>query len=86
MQICRAAVAICLELGELIARDALNREESCGGHYREEFKTEEGEALRDDEKFCYAAAWEYKGAKEEPVLHKEELEFDVVELATRSYK
>ncbi len=79
-------VADFLELGELIARDARNRNESCGGHFREEYKTEEGEARRDDENYAYAAAWEHTGDGSEPKLHKEALEFDVVQLATRSYK
>ena len=79
-------VADFLELGELFAKDALQREESCGGHFREEHQTPEGEALRDDEKFRYVAAWEFKGEPKDAVLHKEELIFDNVELKTRSYK
>jgi succinate dehydrogenase / fumarate reductase flavoprotein subunit len=79
-------VADFLELGELMCLDALHREESCGGHFREEFQTEEGEALRDDERFAYVAAWEYKGPDQTPELHKEPLEFDYVPLAQRSYK
>ncbi|HEY9843238.1 MAG TPA: hypothetical protein V6D23_22400, partial [Candidatus Obscuribacterales bacterium] len=79
-------VADFLELGELMALDALMREESCGGHFREEYQTEEGEALRNDEAFAYAAAWEYSGHPSEPVLHKEQLIFENVELAQRSYK
>ncbi|MFI3280649.1 MAG: fumarate reductase/succinate dehydrogenase flavoprotein subunit [Rikenellaceae bacterium] len=75
-----------LELGELMARDALNREESCGGHFREEHQTEEGEALRNDEEFVYAAVWEYTGAESEPVLHKEPLNFEFVKPAQRNYK
>lgn len=75
-----------LELGELMARDALNRRESCGGHFREESQTEENEAKRDDENFCYGAVWEYKGENQEPVLHKEPLTFDNVPLTQRSYK
>ncbi len=74
-----------MELSELMARDALQREESCGGHFREEHQTPDGEALRNDEKFCYAAAWEYKN-NETPELHKEYLEFDNVKLTQRSYK
>lgn len=74
-----------LELGELMAHDALERNESCGGHFREEYQ-DDGEAKRDDVNFCYAAAWEWGGAKTAPVLHKEELQFDNVHLATRSYK
>jgi succinate dehydrogenase / fumarate reductase flavoprotein subunit len=79
-------VADFLELGELICRDALHREESCGGHFREEYQTEEGEALRNDEQFAYAAAWEYTGQGAEPRLHREPLEFEYVHLAQRSYK
>lgn len=79
-------VADFLELGELFARDALERNESCGGHFREEYQTEEGEALRDDENFTYVSAWEYTGKPSEAVLHKEDLIFDNVELKTRSYK
>jgi succinate dehydrogenase / fumarate reductase flavoprotein subunit len=79
-------VADFLELGELICLDALHREESCGGHFREEFQTEDGEALRDDEHFAYVAAWEFKGLDRTPELHKEPLEFDYVHLAQRSYK
>jgi succinate dehydrogenase / fumarate reductase flavoprotein subunit len=79
-------VADFLELGELICRDALHREESCGGHFREEHQTEDGEAKRDDEHFAYAAAWEWRGEGQEPCLHKEPLVFENVKLATRSYK
>jgi len=79
-------VADFLELGELMARDALNRTESCGGHFREESQTEEGEAKRDDENFAYVAAWEYKGDNEEPVLHKEHLKFEAIQLVQRNYK
>ncbi|MBO2543341.1 fumarate reductase/succinate dehydrogenase flavoprotein subunit [Salegentibacter sp. BDJ18] len=79
-------VADFLELGELFAKDALHREESCGGHFREEYQTEEGEALRDDENFKYVAAWEYKGKPADAVLHKEDLVFENIELKTRSYK
>ncbi|MFR9644884.1 MAG: fumarate reductase/succinate dehydrogenase flavoprotein subunit, partial [Rikenellaceae bacterium] len=75
-----------LELGELMARDALNREESCGGHFRTEFQTEEGEALRDDENFVYAAVWEYMGEDTAPVLHKEMLNYEFVKPAQRNYK
>ena len=75
-----------LELGELFAMDALNRNESCGGHFREEYQTPEGEALRDDENYSYVAAWEYKGEIAESVLHKEELKFEFIELKQRSYK
>ncbi|AXG74026.1 fumarate reductase/succinate dehydrogenase flavoprotein subunit [Flavobacterium arcticum] len=79
-------VADFLELGELFAKDALHRNESCGGHFREEYQTEEGEAQRDDENFAYVAAWEYKGKPSEAVLHKEDLVFDNVKLVQRSYK
>ena len=79
-------VADFIELSELIVRDALNRRESCGGHFREEMQTEEGEAKRDDENFAYVAAWEYKGENAEPELHKEQLEFKEIKLATRNYK
>ena len=75
-----------LEFGELMVRDALHREESCGGHFRVEHKTPEGEALRDDENFAYVAAWEYTQDLSNPVLHKEHLEFDEVPLSQRSYK
>ncbi len=75
-----------LEFGELLAKDALVREESCGGHFRTEHQYDDGEAKRDDENFCYAAAWEFKGAGKEPELHKEPLKFDNVHLAVRSYK
>jgi succinate dehydrogenase / fumarate reductase flavoprotein subunit len=75
-----------LELGELMAIDALNREESCGGHFREEFQTEEGEALRNDKDFTYVAAWEFKGIDKDPVLHKEALNFEYIEVKQRNYK
>jgi succinate dehydrogenase / fumarate reductase flavoprotein subunit len=79
-------VADFLEFAELLVRDSLHREESCGGHFREEHQTEDGEAKRDDENFAYAAAWEFKGVGEASELHKESLEFEEVHLATRSYK
>lgn len=79
-------VADFLELGELFAKDALHREESCGGHFREEYQTDEGEALRDDENFMYVAAWEYTGDPGSEILHKEELNFENIEVKTRSYK
>ena len=79
-------VADFLEFAEIFAYDALNREESCGAHFREEYQTDDGEALRNDKKFAYVAAWEYKGDGQKPELHKEPLEFENVELATRSYK
>ncbi|GGE38327.1 fumarate reductase/succinate dehydrogenase flavoprotein subunit [Psychroflexus planctonicus] len=79
-------VADFLELGELFAKDALDRNESCGGHFREEYQTPEGEALRDDENYRYVSAWEYKGEPKDAVLHKEELIFENIELKTRSYK
>ena len=79
-------VADFLEFAELMCLDALHREESCGGHFRVEHQTEEGEALRDDDNFAYVAAWEFTGVDEKPTLHKEELGFEAVELAQRSYK
>lgn len=79
-------VADFLELGELFAKDALHRNESAGGHFREEYQTEDGEALRDDENFKYAAAWEYQGEPKDAMLHKEELKYENIELKTRSYK
>ena len=79
-------VADFLELGELLCRDALHREESCGGHFREEHQTDDGEAKRDDERFAYVAAWEYAGADQPPRLHREPLSFEYVHLAQRSYK
>lgn len=79
-------VADYMEFGELLALDALHRKESCGGHFREESQTPDGEAKRDDDQFSYVAAWEYKGPNQEPVLHKEPLKFDYVELKQRSYK
>jgi len=78
-------VADFLELGELMCIDALNRKESCGGHFREESQTKEGEAERDDENFMYVAAWENKGNNTYEV-HKEELKYEVVKVAARSYK
>lgn len=75
-----------LELGELMCMDALNREESAGGHFREEYQTEEGEALRRDDEFAFVSAWEFGGDPSKPTHHKEELEFENVELKTRSYK
>jgi succinate dehydrogenase / fumarate reductase flavoprotein subunit len=79
-------VADFLELGELICLDALEREESCGGHFREEYQTEEGEAKRDDEHFCHVAVWEHAGEGKRPVRHVEPLQFEFVHLAQRSYK
>jgi succinate dehydrogenase / fumarate reductase flavoprotein subunit len=79
-------VADHLEFGELLCRDALERRESCGGHFREEYQTDEGEAQRDDENFAHAAVWEYKGKDQVPARHQEELQFDNVKLAVRSYK
>ena len=75
-----------LELAQLMCTDALNRNESCGGHFREEYQTPEGEALRDDANYAYVAAWEYSGDPGAPTLHKEALEFEYVKLAQRSYK
>ncbi len=75
-----------IEIGELMARDALNRNESCGGHFREEMQTEEGETKRDDENYMYVAAWEYMGDGVEPTLHKENLNYEYIKIATRNYK
>ena len=79
-------VADFMELGELMARDALDREESCGGHFREEHQTDDGEAVRDDENFSHVSSWEFKGDDKEPVKHKEELNFEFVTPTQRSYK
>ncbi|MDR2562649.1 MAG: fumarate reductase/succinate dehydrogenase flavoprotein subunit [Prevotellaceae bacterium] len=75
-----------IEIGELMALDALNRKESCGGHFREEMQTEDGETKRDDENFMYVSAWEYKGEGNKPELHKEELKYEFVKPSTRNYK
>jgi len=75
-----------IDFGELLCRDALERNESCGGHFREEYQTKDGEATRDDENFAHAAVWEYKGEGKTPVRHKEELQYENVKLAVRSYK
>ena len=75
-----------LEIGELMAYDALNRRESCGGHFREEMQTEDGETKRDDKNYMYVAAWEYKGEDKEPELHKEELKYENIHVVTRNYK
>ena len=79
-------VADFMELGELMCIDALHREESCGGHFRAESQTPEGEALRHDDKFLYVAAWEFAGDGEAPILHKEDLIYNDIELKQRSYK
>ncbi|MEE8133413.1 MAG: hypothetical protein V3T56_00050 [Gemmatimonadales bacterium] len=79
-------VADFFEFAELMCVDALHREESCGGHFREEFQTEEGEALRNDDDFAYVAAWDFNGVGEQPMLLKENLEFEHVPLSQRSYK
>ena len=79
-------VADFLELAELMCSDALQREESCGCHFREEFQTPDGEAQRNDQQFCYVSAWEYGGSNNLPVLHKEPLSFEHVPLTQRSYK
>ena len=79
-------VADFFELAELMCFDALQREESCGGHFRTEHQTPDGEALRDDEHFAYVAAWEFTGEGKPPVLHKEPLEFEEVHFSQRSYK
>ena len=79
-------VADYFELSELLVNDALNRKESCGAHFREEYQTPDGEALRNDEEYAYVAAWEYTGEGNPHILHKEELKFEDVELKVRSYK
>jgi succinate dehydrogenase / fumarate reductase flavoprotein subunit len=79
-------VADFLEFAELMCRDALQRNESCGGHFRIEHQTEDGEARRDDEHFAFVAAWEYQGPGQEPALHKESLQYDEVRMSQRSYK
>jgi succinate dehydrogenase / fumarate reductase flavoprotein subunit len=79
-------VADFLELGELVCRDALERRESCGAHFREEYQTGDGEAARDDEHYCHVAAWEYTGDNIPPIRHVEPLSFESVPLQTRSYK
>jgi succinate dehydrogenase / fumarate reductase flavoprotein subunit len=75
-----------IEIGELMARDALHREESCGGHFREEYQTPEGEALRQDDKFNYVACWKYMGEDKEPEMYKEELKYEFVQVQQRNYK
>ena len=75
-----------LELGELFAIDALERNESCGGHFREEFQTSDGEAIRDDENFKFVSAWEYNQDPSKPILNKEGLDYEEIEIKTRSYK
>jgi succinate dehydrogenase / fumarate reductase flavoprotein subunit len=79
-------VADFLGFAEIMCLDALEREESCGGHFREEHQTEDGEAKRDDQKFCNAAVWEFQGEGKRPVKHVEDLKFENIQLATRSYK
>ena len=79
-------VADFLEFGELLCLDALTREESCGGHFREEYQTPDGEAQRNDDKFCHATAWEFQGEGKNPTEHREELTYENIHLATRSYK
>jgi succinate dehydrogenase / fumarate reductase flavoprotein subunit len=79
-------VADFLEFGELLVLDALERKESCGGHFRVEHQTEDGEAKRDDENFCHAAVWEYQKDGQKPIRHKEPLVYENIHLATRSYK
>lgn len=81
-----ARVADFFELGELMARDALHREESCGGHFREEYQTKEGEALRDDKNFTFVSAWEFMGEGKEPKLNKEKLDYEAIEVKQRNYK
>jgi len=79
-------VADFFELAELMCRDALHREESCGGHFREEHQTADGEAVRDDENFCHTTVWEWTGDPSAPAEHREPLGFEYVPLQTRSYK
>jgi succinate dehydrogenase / fumarate reductase flavoprotein subunit len=79
-------VADFLEFGELMAVDALQRNESCGGHFREEYQTPEGEALRNDKDFCHVSAWQHAGEGKDAVLHKEQLQFEAIHLAQRNYK
>jgi succinate dehydrogenase / fumarate reductase flavoprotein subunit len=79
-------VADFFELAELLITDALNRKESCGAHFREEYQTADGEAQRNDKEFAYVAAWEYTGENQPHILHKEDLKFEFVELKERSYK
>ena len=79
-------VADFIELGELMIYDALDREESCGGHFREEHQTPEGEALRDDKNYTFVSAWEFKGEDEKPQLYKEDLNYQEVTPTQRSYK
>jgi succinate dehydrogenase / fumarate reductase flavoprotein subunit len=79
-------VADFLEFGELMCRDALMREESCGGHFRTEYQTEDGEAQRNDEGYAFVGAWEHRGGAQEPVLHRERLVYEAVSMSTRSYK
>ena len=80
------AIVVAFGFAVELVLDALKRNESCGGHFREEYQTEDGEALRDDENFAYVAAWEFKGTETEPELHKEQLNFEFVHPSTRSYK
>jgi succinate dehydrogenase / fumarate reductase flavoprotein subunit len=79
-------VADFMEFSEVMVADALHREESCGGHFREEYQSEENEAQRNDKDFCYVAAWEFQGVGNPSKLHKEDLKFENVKLTTRSYK
>jgi succinate dehydrogenase / fumarate reductase flavoprotein subunit len=79
-------VADFLEFAELLCADALMRRESCGGHFRTEFQTEDGEAKRDDENYSFVAAWEYQGEDRPPVMHKETLVYDEIKMTQRSYK
>jgi succinate dehydrogenase / fumarate reductase flavoprotein subunit len=79
-------VADYMEFAELLCGDALTRRESCGGHFRTEFQTEDGEALRDDRDFAFVSAWEYQGPDQPPLLHKEALAYEEVKMTQRSYK
>lgn len=75
-----------IEIGRLMALDALNRNESCGGHFREEFQTPDGEALRQDDKYMYVSCWEYQGEDKDPVMYKEELKYEAIKVQQRNYK
>ena len=86
VQTCALPISDYLEFAELLTLDALDRKESCGGHFREESQTPDGEALRDDEHYTYVAAWEFTKVGQPPVLHKEPLDFEEVHLTQRSYK
>ena len=79
-------VADFIEIGQLMALDALNRNESCGGHFREEFQTPDGEALRQDDKYMYVSCWKYNGEDKEPEMYKEPLNYEAIKVQQRNYK